>query len=363
MSAESYQLSWVTPALAVGSAPMSHEDLDSLKRQGVDAILNLCAEYCDLHWIEADAGFETYYLPIPDEETPDLEALEKALDWLDEVLYLGKKALIHCRHGIGRTGTVLNAYLLRKGLGSRVVERTLKPLRSKPSNFSQWWFIRKYRHKQRPLTVREPSLEAGEAVDLAPFLAELEQLLEEVDMALHKGREGNIGALCGHGHDRCCRDLVCVSLVEAVYIRHSINGLVEKTTRERLVPLALAALKEQQAAQRETRHETGPALPDPSLALAYRSRDVLCPLNEFGECLIFDHRPLACRLADLSLAKREQMEEDLRQRAASISARLFAALSGAEGQERETAESFSLAEVVSGRFVSAFFHRLAAQSG
>lgn len=112
-----FPLTWVTDHLAVGPAPMSYLALDSLREQGVRAILNLCAEFTDLHDIEAASGFEVYHLPIPDEEAPDLAELEKALAWLDEAIYLGKKVLIHCRHGIGRTGTVLNAYLLRRGLG------------------------------------------------------------------------------------------------------------------------------------------------------------------------------------------------------------------------------------------------------
>ena len=120
-----YPLTWVTDHLAVGGAPMTYEQLDSLKEQGITAILNLCAEFCDLHDIEAAAGFEVYYLPVPDEEAPDLPALEKALAWLDEAIYLGKKVLIHCRHGIGRTGTVLNAYLLRRGLGHKLAARVL----------------------------------------------------------------------------------------------------------------------------------------------------------------------------------------------------------------------------------------------
>ncbi|MGQ9811918.1 MAG: hypothetical protein ACUVQ2_00660 [Dissulfurimicrobium sp.] len=43
---------------------MSYEELDSLKRQGINAIINLCAEFCDLHEIEEQAGFEVYYLPV-----------------------------------------------------------------------------------------------------------------------------------------------------------------------------------------------------------------------------------------------------------------------------------------------------------
>ena len=86
-----YSLDWITDSLAVGQAPMSYDSLDFIRAQGIGAIMNLCAEFCDLHWIEADAGFQVYYFPIPDEEAPDLPELEKALDWLDECLYLGKK--------------------------------------------------------------------------------------------------------------------------------------------------------------------------------------------------------------------------------------------------------------------------------
>jgi len=51
-SDSAYQLTWITEYLAVGYAPMSHVELESIKEQGIDAIVNLCAEFCDLHEIE-----------------------------------------------------------------------------------------------------------------------------------------------------------------------------------------------------------------------------------------------------------------------------------------------------------------------
>ena len=146
--------------------------MGSLHEQGITAILNLCAEFCDLRDIETAAGFEVRYLPIQDEKAPDLAALEGALAWLDEAVYLGKKVLIHCRYGIGRTGTVLNAYLLRRGLGHKLAARVLSPLRAKPASFDQWWTVRRYGKAAGKLTIREPRLEAGHLVDLAPFLTD-----------------------------------------------------------------------------------------------------------------------------------------------------------------------------------------------
>jgi protein-tyrosine phosphatase len=143
-----YQLTWITEYLAVGYAPMSYADLDSIKQQGIHAIVNLCGEFCDLHEIEEKSGFEVYYLPIPDECAPDLEDIEKALAWLDEATYSGKKILVHCRHGIGRTGTFVTSYLLRKGLSLKVASKKLKKTRANPTNYCQWKFLKKYEKKQ-----------------------------------------------------------------------------------------------------------------------------------------------------------------------------------------------------------------------
>ena len=82
-----YELKWITENLATGHAPMSYEDLDYIRSQGVSAIINLCGEFCDLHEIEQGSGFEVYYLPVADELVPETNDLEKALDWLDEAIY------------------------------------------------------------------------------------------------------------------------------------------------------------------------------------------------------------------------------------------------------------------------------------
>ena len=341
-----YPLTWVTDHLAVGGAPMTYEQLDSLHDQGITAILNLCAEFCDLHDIEAAAGFEVHYLPIPDEKAPDLPALERALAWLDEAVYLGKKVLIHCRHGIGRTGTVLNAYLLRRGLGHKLAARVLSPLRSKPTSFDQWWTIRRYGKASGRLTIREPRLESNHLVNLAPFLADYSGLVATVRLAT-RGLPR-----CGRDHDRCCRRPLTLSLIEAVHVSHRINVCLPSETR-------LAVIEDAAEASREMERLTRLHADNPEHCLSSWAR--LCPLSRDGACLILSHRPLACRLHGLAEDEAAALwEKKLEPGLTTLSRQVFLALAGSLGDG--PLPRFPLPDVISGRYVSTVFKYLLALS-
>ena len=345
--APAYPLTWVTDNLAVGGAPMSYDQLDSLREQGVTAIMNLCAEFCDLHEIEAKHGFEVYYLPVHDEEAPDLAELERGLAWLDEAIYLGKRVLIHCRHGIGRTGTVLNAYLLRRGLGHKLADRKLKRLRSKPSNFAQWRTIRRYGKAAGRLTVREPSLEFRRLVDLSPFLAEYSAMVARTDDLF--SLEGRGTGRCGQDHARCCRTPVGLSLAEAVVLTHALNTGLESEKRLSIISAAV------QAAQQERSAIATQAADEAEFCLT--DAGATCPLLEADRCLLFAQRPLQCRSDGLPEDTKAELWDDLLGPAlARLSQQIFFAYTSAFLPPRMPA--FKLPDVVSGRYVQTFFHLL-----
>jgi protein-tyrosine phosphatase len=142
-----YPLTWITDHLAVGHAPMFDVDLDVLRENQIECIVNLCGEFCDLHELQTEAGFEVHYVPIPDECAPDMAAMEAAFEWMDAVIARGRKVLVHCRFGVGRTGTFVTGYLMKRGLDMKAAAKALKHSRAIPTHHCQWKLLKKYKKR------------------------------------------------------------------------------------------------------------------------------------------------------------------------------------------------------------------------
>jgi len=347
---QGHPMTWITDHLAVGPAPMSFAALDDLRSQGVRGILNLCAEFTDLHSIEAEQGFEVYHLPIEDEQAPDLAELDKALDWLDEAIYLGKKVFIHCRHGIGRTGTVLNAYILRRGLGHRRAWLKLRPLRSQPANFRQWRMVRRYGKGAVPLTVRLPTLEHKSFLNLEPFFDDYRALVRQVEHAC--AAQGAVLERCGREHTRCCREAFDMPLVEAVHLNSRVNASLSRADRKAAIDRASDGPSPDNRPSDSCMSDDRPSGACPSDAHP-SGAGAGCPLLQSGACQAFESRPLRCRLKDLPQAEAVRLEAELAPALAKASREIHQALTGQflpEGFPR-----FSVSEAVSGRYVQVFF--------
>jgi hypothetical protein len=139
-----YKIRWAIDGIGVGSEPSSRKALKTVKDEGVEVILNLCAECGNLHEEERQAGFIVYWLPIADGLVPDLEELDECMSWLTEQVDAGQKVLIHCRFGVGRSGTILGAYLLKRGLNIDQVTGKLDDMPAAPANRDQTKVLEDY---------------------------------------------------------------------------------------------------------------------------------------------------------------------------------------------------------------------------
>ncbi|MHC4182819.1 MAG: dual specificity protein phosphatase 23 [Planctomycetota bacterium] len=108
--------SWLIEGEIAGMAkPASTvSDFEFLKDNNIDAIVSLSEFPLDQNLVE-EFGFEVKHIPVRDFESPRMEQVEDFLKFAKEIRTNGKKLVVHCDAGAGRTGTMLACYLVSKG--------------------------------------------------------------------------------------------------------------------------------------------------------------------------------------------------------------------------------------------------------
>jgi len=128
------------------------EDLAFLRSKGIGVIISLLETTLNLEKYREE-GFETHHFPVEDFTAPELEQIAAACAVLDEATTMGKKILVHCNAGIGRTGTLLAAYLLHRGVTADEAIRRVRRERPLSLETSEQvdMIHRYYRSRQSPM--------------------------------------------------------------------------------------------------------------------------------------------------------------------------------------------------------------------
>lgn len=94
------------------------EDLAALRRVGATLLVTLTDEWQAPEAALARAGLAGLSFPIPDMEAPHPAAAAAFCAMLARRIEAGAVAVLHCRAGRGRTGTMLAAQLVWQGLSA-----------------------------------------------------------------------------------------------------------------------------------------------------------------------------------------------------------------------------------------------------
>jgi Fe-S-cluster containining protein len=118
------------------------------------------------------------------------------------------------------------------------------------------------------------------------FRDEAARLFAKMDTAYDSAAQ-KAGFVCRGCEDNCCRTrFYHHTLMELLYLQSGLAAL-PPPRRQRIRDRADAAARQMEALERQGRPVR-----------------VMCPLNEQGRCILYDHRPMICRLHGIPNAMR-----------------------------------------------------------
>ena len=121
-------LSWVTPSLSI-SGSLHPRHFEGLAQLEIGAIVDLREEGKDDEELLALHRIQFLHLPVPNYWAPSQAQLVRGTEWVGKQLAKGRKTLIHCREGVGRSVVLACCVLIRQGYDLLSARRLVKSRR------------------------------------------------------------------------------------------------------------------------------------------------------------------------------------------------------------------------------------------
>ncbi|MGA2665850.1 MAG: dual specificity protein phosphatase family protein [Nitrososphaerales archaeon] len=142
---------WVLDGrLAASGLPSSRAQLRWLRSHGVDTVLTLTETPLPAEWLDSTTP-SVRHVRMVDHDPPSQERLDEAVRFIDSELGAGRAVLVHCLAGVGRTGSVLAAYMISTdGLTADQALARLRAMRPGSVERAQEAAVREYERRVRP---------------------------------------------------------------------------------------------------------------------------------------------------------------------------------------------------------------------
>lgn len=176
---ENGDIDWIVDGMLLGFAGPDDASLPNFIRfaqeNNVRAVVRLNEHEYDPAGLEV-ADIKHLDLPMVDGSTPSLDQIRKFYAFAEEIITGGGALAVHCRAGLGRTGTMIGSYLIRRwGLGAKEVIgycRVRRPgffLTRQPRFMEaiQWWL-----RDETPTRAQQSFIRAALGEELAAGLQE-----------------------------------------------------------------------------------------------------------------------------------------------------------------------------------------------
>ena len=120
-----------------GGALVAFDDeLPVLHAQGIRAVVSLLNIPNDKAIFEF-AGFSFLCLPVPDGGAPTVAQAHEFVRFVDDQRAQTRPVAVHCEAGLGRTGTMLAAYLISQGQNAEAAIANVKAV--EPAAIETGW--------------------------------------------------------------------------------------------------------------------------------------------------------------------------------------------------------------------------------